>query len=617
MTTTQNTAPVRAADGARATVTDFNDAMRTRGADAVRGSIEAAINADMPAGPFRVDKRGVWALGTGDGPRGADVWVCAPLQVLALTRDRQNQDWGKLLAWKDADGNEHRHAVAAPLLVGDGRDLARLLAAGGLHVSAAPGTLQRLLHFVSAQAPAERARSVVAPGWHDGLYVLPNGETIGDAASRGTLVYQHTGGLSLAYAQEGDWKAQVAPLCVGNPNLVLAVCAPLAGPLLRMAGIGGGGFHFVGDSSTGKSTLLRVAASVAGSPELVREWRATANGLEGVAVLHNDATIIMDELAQIDAQQVGEAAYLLANGTGKSRSNRNGDARAAAQWQTLILSAGEIGLVQHMAAANKRARAGQTVRLVDLPADAGKGQGAFETVHVVRTAAEFSALLKERTAEHYGSQWRPWLEHLAAQLPASLKDAIKHQARRLRRELPEKPDGQVERVIDRFALLAAAGELATSAGITGWPEGEAERAISTCVRAWLRVRGGIGNADTEALLSQVRAFFESYGESRFDSLHHPHEKPVPNRAGFKRRAPDHPGGDLQYLVLPQVMKGELVTGYSPHAAKRWLINAGWLVPDAQGKRTSSRVAVPGMGRPEVYVFNAAAVHGGNDDQTQE
>ena len=43
--------------------------------------------------------------------------------------------------------------------------------------------------------------------------------------------------------------------------------------------------------------------------------------------------------------------------------------------------------------------------------------------------------------------------------------------------VPEGASGQVERVAARFALVAVAGELATSASLTGWPEGEAERAV--------------------------------------------------------------------------------------------------------------------------------------------
>jgi putative DNA primase/helicase len=47
----------------------------------------------------------------------------------------------------------------------------------------------------------------------------------------------------------------------------------------------------------------------------------------------------------------------------------------------------------------------------------------------------------------------------------------------------------------RFALVGAAGEMATEAGLTGWPTGESERAARACFNAWLAARGGIGNGE--------------------------------------------------------------------------------------------------------------------------
>ncbi|WP_457589305.1 DUF927 domain-containing protein, partial [Legionella pneumophila] len=49
-----------------------------------------------------------------------------------------------------------------------------------------------------------------------------------------------------------------------------------------------------------------------------RLWRSTTNGLEGLAALHNDGLLILDELSQMDPREAGEAAYLLANGQGKT-----------------------------------------------------------------------------------------------------------------------------------------------------------------------------------------------------------------------------------------------------------------------------------------------------------
>jgi putative DNA primase/helicase len=102
----------------------------------------------------------------------------------------------------------------------------------------------------------------------------------------------------------------------------------------------------------GKSTALAVAGSVWGGGEhggYVRPWRATANGLEGVALGYCDALLCLDELAQISARDAGEVAYMLANGAGKSRSARDGSVRPAARWRVLFLSSGEIGLADKVA----------------------------------------------------------------------------------------------------------------------------------------------------------------------------------------------------------------------------------------------------------------------------
>ena len=198
-----------------------------------------------------------------------------------------------------------------------------------------------------------------------------------------------------------------------------------------------------------------MAASVVGPPEYAREWRSTANGLEGVAVLHNDATLILDELAQIDPKQAGDAAYLLANGNGKSRANRAGDARAAARWRIMILSAGEVGLAQHMAEAGKQARAGQAVRLADVPAEAEAGHGVFERLHDASDGAALSALLKDAAARSYGAAWPLWMEYLtrldSPKLTAQLREATD---RFLATHVPDNASGEVRRVAERFAIVA-------------------------------------------------------------------------------------------------------------------------------------------------------------------
>ena len=60
-----------------------------------------------------------------------------------------------------------------------------------------------------------------------------------------------------------------------------------------------------GTSSIGKTMILIVAGSVWGGGGMQgyrREWRATLNGLEGVAAMHSDALLALDEMGEIDGR---------------------------------------------------------------------------------------------------------------------------------------------------------------------------------------------------------------------------------------------------------------------------------------------------------------------------
>jgi uncharacterized protein (DUF927 family) len=74
--------------------------------------------------------------------------------------------------------------------------------------------------------------------------------------------------------------------------------------------------------------------------------------------LHNDGLLILDEISQIDPAAAGDAAYLLANGQGKARAQRNGMAGTSQRWRVIYLSAGEESLSSIMSRAGKKSSAG-------------------------------------------------------------------------------------------------------------------------------------------------------------------------------------------------------------------------------------------------------------------
>jgi uncharacterized protein (DUF927 family) len=395
-----------------------------------------------------------------------------------------------------------------------------------------------------------------------------------------------------------QWRESIGQLASGNSRLIFAIATAFAPSLAKLVGEDSGGFHLRGASSSGKSTALKVAASVWGNPqEYCRLWRSTSNGLEGLASLHNDGLLILDELSQIDPREAGESAYLLANGQGKTRASRAGTVKQSSRWSLFFLSAGEESLTSLMARAGQRTNAGQEIRLADIEADAGAGMGLFETIHNQISSAAMALTLKESTNQFYGTVGMSWLQNLVANrqtLTPAITNFIKKFVDKV---LGEQATGQITRVARRFALVATAGELATQFGLTGWQRGESFQAVKKCFESWQETFGTEGNREDRAILSQVRAFFETYGTSRFDNIKSPNNEHIHNRAGFYEVV----DGYRLFMVFPEAYKNELCKGFEQRMVTRVLLNAGWIVPASDGK-ASHKPRIRGVGTPRLYKF---------------
>ncbi len=64
------------------------------------------------------------------------------------------------------------------------------------------------------------------------------------------------------------------------------------------------------------------------------------NALEGTASRRNDATLMLDEIREVDGREAGNIAYMLANGQGKARARTDGSVRETNRWNLLFLSTG-------------------------------------------------------------------------------------------------------------------------------------------------------------------------------------------------------------------------------------------------------------------------------------
>jgi putative DNA primase/helicase len=268
-----------------------------------------------------------------------------------------------------------------------------------------------------------------------------------------------------------------------------------------------------------------------------------------------------------------------------------------------------------MKQAGRNPMAGQLVRMVDLPAVPDNSEyGVFENVHDApgdtsqERGGAFADAITVAGVAHHGHAGPAFIEKLTAQ-----DDAVA-QIRGyvdlfVQTYVPADASEQVRRVAKRFAVTAAAGELATKYGVTGWPSGEASKGVARCLQSWIDYRGTAGPAETTALVSQVEAWLAA-NIGRFDSqtrTHDERQKPPANRAGW---IADEGTGRV-YFVFGELFRNEVIKGFDPRMATRALVDAGMLQRGSQS-RVTKLCRFDGE-RHWVYRLQLDQSGGGNDD----
>jgi putative DNA primase/helicase len=184
-----------------------------------------------------------------DGSEEPSIWLSAPFEVLAHTRDAFGYAWGKLLRWRDLDDRVHEWAMPVKALGGGREEVWRQLLDGGLQIASSVASRNRLAEYLSTVRVSGRARAVSRIGWHveekGALFVLPDA-TYGEAPGARVL-WQTETRAETAYQVAGiveGWRGAVARRCIGNSRLVCSVSSAFAPPLLTLASEENGGFHF-------------------------------------------------------------------------------------------------------------------------------------------------------------------------------------------------------------------------------------------------------------------------------------------------------------------------------------------------------------------------------------
>jgi uncharacterized protein (DUF927 family) len=269
------------------------------------------------------------------------------------------------------------------------------------------------------------------------------------------------------------------------------------------------------------------------------------------------------------------------------------------------LSSGEISLSDKMNEGGKKAMAGQAVRLIDLEVT-NRAHGCFDDLHgnspdgfsrqVVRAASMAYGTAGRAFVRHLLVDRDRWIEHAAASMTMFYNKAVD--------SLGSSVDSQVTRVIHRLAVFAAAGEMATQWGITGWPAGTASSAMTEMLRIWIAGRGGTGNAEAKEARDRLESFLLQHASARLEDLTIAEEdrRPVPRQAGWRNR---------EYFYLNRPAIEEVFQGMNLSAALRALVVAGMIEP-GDGKNIAKRVDKL-KDRARAYCIPRAAVAIGDQD----
>jgi uncharacterized protein (DUF927 family) len=237
------------------------------------------------------------------------------------------------------------------------------------------------------------------------------------------------------------------------PRVMLALQASFAAPLLDTIKAPNFCLDLSYESSTGKTTVLNLAASVWGCPDdrnngsMITSWDATRTWLERAAATRSGLPILLDDTKRAQGPHgqthAPGSVYVLTNGQGRGRGSVKGSQQTR-YWRTVVISTGEARLV------DLSRDGGLAARVVEVWGLPFGGQGPRYAQIIDRLGAAIA-----RTYGHAGPVFVRWL--LAHR---DEWDRWREQVRELAAEMGKRATrGITSRIATNLAVLEIAGRV--------------------------------------------------------------------------------------------------------------------------------------------------------------
>lgn len=513
-------------------------------------------------------------------------FLCSPLKVVGLGVDYDEENEHYTLLEFQSMGDEALRVEAMANCDLGYQEGWKMLAKKGVNVNLRGRLRIELADYIQNESQwAKRWEITSKSGWKNGAYVMPNGDIIGETSSEKPLFLRIKAEKAQYYTTQGslsDWQDHIARYAIGNSMIMLSIACGLAAPIIHLLKAPSFGLHLYVNSSSGKSIASQAGASLYGHGKLsLSSWKGTDNGIINEAISHNDGLLVMDELTQIDPKHGKDIAYALFNGEDKTRAKADGGNRKKRNWNVLVLSTGEKDLETQLEQYKIPVKAGELVRLVNIPFEQYRNFHEFTDSEksIMEQGKAFTENLDQNSQTFYGTAGREWILYLAEH-KNEIEGIFRFYNQQWTDYLPKdrKVSNQIGRVARNFAVLETACQC--SRHITGWTAAEITETLHHVFNLWIENNGYEDN-ETRKIIEKLDSFLSQ-------NLHRFHRK---DNHGYIIEASNPAGAFVDgseplYYVFSHALNSEF-TGFQEKHVINVLIEKGRLFKKEQGRNLST------------------------------
>ena len=293
----------------------------------------------------------------------------------------------------------------------------------------------------------------------------------------------------------------------------------------------------------------------------------------------------MDELGAATVNNIRPVIYQLSGGEGKAAMTAERNMRKPRGWRTIAVSSGELSLHEKMSDASGNGTrtqfvtGGLTHRALDLEVT----DIAERLPETARSA--FVADLKRGCSRYYGTAGPEFIRLIIQRFGTGdkVRAHVDQQLAEIRTDIaPSDISPETERAIQRFALIAVAGELAVEAGLLP-PDAKVRDTTRRIAAQWLA--SSVTLTAEEQIIAGVRRYIIEK-QSQFQEIKDPDSRS--NRAGWV-------DGEKDRWLFTEEQLRQTVPGVEKKQIARALNAGGFLFTNDAGRlmaKTSRQLQSP-------------------------